>query len=117
MAMIGCKEMMGDAAFGEVGVGKKVPHPLAKASFEVVRSSIAPNVDAVEVINQLLALEEEKPHMQDEVIVILVGFRAVAEEVDVLAHAFAVAHVLQHDHANLHDGMIGLVTNFGSQVD
>jgi hypothetical protein len=50
-------------------------------------------------------------------IVILVGFRTIAEEIDVLAHASAVAHILQHDDAYLHDGMVGLVTNFGGQID
>lgn len=51
------------------------PHPLTEARLEVVRASIRPNVDAVEVVEQLLEAEEEEPHVEDEVIVVLVTAR------------------------------------------
>jgi hypothetical protein len=64
-----------------------VPHPeaLAEACFEVVQPAIAPDVDGVEVLPQLLEAEEEKPHVQHEMVVVLVALRAVADEVDVLS--------------------------------
>jgi hypothetical protein len=55
--------------------------------------------------------------VQHEVVVVLVALRAVADEVDVLAHASSVAHVLQHDDAVLHDGMVALVADLGSEID
>ena len=39
-------------------------------------------------------------------IVILIGFLTIAEEIDVLPHTLTVAHIFQHDDAILHDGVI-----------
>jgi hypothetical protein len=66
-------------------------------------------------------MEEKEPYVEDEMIIILIGVRAVAEEVDVLPHALAVADILQHHDAILHDGAVSLVSDFrcdegGSEV-
>ncbi len=49
---------MSDSLVVEAIGGEPVPHPLAVARLEVVRSPIRPHVDAVEVIVELLEVEE-----------------------------------------------------------
>lgn len=115
MAVIGGEEVVRDAPVAEAMSGKPVPHPLAVARLEVVRPPISPHVNAVEVIVKLLVVEEEEPHVKDEMIVILVALSAVAEEVEILPHALSVADILQHHNAVLHHGAVSLVSDFRSE--
>jgi len=58
VTMVGGEEMMRDSLVVESIDRKPMPHPLAVSGFEVVWSSVAPHLDAVEVIVELLEVEE-----------------------------------------------------------
>jgi hypothetical protein len=64
----GSEEMMRDSLVVETLSGEEVPHPLTVTSLKMVWSPITPDIDAVEVIVELLVVEEGKPHGQDEMI-------------------------------------------------
>ena len=80
-----------------------MPHPLTVTSLKMMWSSITPHIDAIEVIVELLVVEEEQPHREDEMKIILIGFLAIAEEVDILSHALTVADIFQHDDTILYN--------------
>ena len=118
MAVIGGEEMMRNSTMGEALRREKMPHPLAEARLEVMRTTIRPDIDAVEMIDELLEMEEGEPNVEDEMIIIFVCFRTVAKEVDVLPHAMTGrGNIFQHDDAILHDGVITLVSDFRSEED
>jgi hypothetical protein len=116
MTVVGGEEVVGDSLVVEALGGEPVPHPLTVARLKVMRPSITPNIDAVEVIVELLVVKEEEPYGEDEVVVILIGFLAIAEEIDIRSHALSVAEILQHDDAILHDGAVSLVSDFRREV-
>ena len=97
---------MGDSLVVEFVGRKPMPHPLAVARLEVMRPSIAPHINAIEVIVELLEMEEEEPYGEDEMKIVLIGFLAVTEEVDVFSHTLTIAEIFQHDNTILHDGRI-----------
>lgn len=78
--------------------------------------SIRPNINAVEVIDELLEMEQDEPYMQNEMIIIFISIRAVTEEIDILSHALSVANIFQHDDAILHDRVIRLMPDFRGEV-
>ena len=80
VTMVGGKEVMGDSLVVEFVGRKPMPHPLAVARLEVMRPSIAPHLNAVEVIVELLVVEEEEPHGEDEMIVVLIAGGGSAQE-------------------------------------
>jgi len=81
-------------------------------------ATVRPNIDAVEVIDELLGLEEGEPHMEDEIIIILVCFGTVAKEVDVLPHALSGGeNIFQYDDAILYDTMVRLMSDFRCEED
>ena len=49
-------------------------------------------------------------------IIILIRFLAIAEEIDVLSHTMPIAHIFKHDDAILHDGMITLMSDFRGEI-
>ncbi len=106
VTMVGGEEVMSNSLVVESMDRKPVPHPLAISCFEVVWTSITPHIDAVEVIVELFEVEEEEPYGKDEVIIILIGFLAIAEEIDILSHTMPIAHIFQHDDTILHDRVI-----------
>jgi hypothetical protein len=70
------------------------------------------------MIDELLGLEEDEPHMEDEMIIVLVRLGTVAEEIEILAHTLAGrGNIFQHDDAILHDGVVTLVSDFRSEED
>jgi len=75
--------MMQDRLLVESIRREEVPHPLTVAGFEVMRASIRPDGQHVESLVDAIVEEDLEPHMQDKVIVVLIGLRAVAEEVEV----------------------------------
>ncbi len=115
VAMVGSKQVMSNSLVVETIHRKPMPHPLTVSCFEVVWSPITPHVDAIEVIVELLVVEEGEPYGKDKVIVILIGFLAVAEEVEILSHAMTIAHIFQHDDAILHDGVVVCMSDFRSE--
>ena len=106
VTMVGSKEMMRNSLVVETIGRKPMPHPLTVSCFEVVRSSITPHIDAIEVIVEFLQVEEEEPYGEDEMRIILIGFLTIAEEIDILSHTMPIAHIFQHDDAILHDRVI-----------
>ena len=76
----------------------------------MVRAAVAPHVDAVEAVVELLCDEEFEPDLQHEMIVVLIG-AVRAEEIKVTSHRALAVLVLEHDDAVLHDstpsGFIG----------
>ncbi len=117
MSMVGCEEVMGDAARVEAILGEPRPHPLTVARHEMVRPAIRPDVDAVKMRTQLLEMENSEPYVQHEVIIVGIGFWAVTEGVEVVSHEFLVVQVLHHHNAILHNGVILRVTDFRSEID
>lgn len=109
--------MVGDALLTESTLGQPPPHPLAVAGLEVMWPTVRPNIDAVETIVELLGEEEGQPDMEDEVIVVSVAVRAIAEEIDVLPHTLTVADVLQYDDTILHHRTITLMSDFPGSDD
>ena len=49
-------------------------------------------------------------------IVILIGFLAIAEEVDILSHTMPITNIFQHDDAILHDTVVTLMSDFRSEI-
>jgi len=78
---------------------------------------IRPDIDAVEMLAQLLKMENSEPYVQHEVIIVGVGFWAVAEEVEVLARPISVMPILQHHDTILHGGVILLVAAFWGEIN
>ena len=90
-----------------------MPHPLAKARLEMMRSSIRPNIDAVEMIEKMFEAKKADPYVQHEMIIIGVGFLSVAEEIDVLTYACTIfIDEFEHHNAILHDGRLLLMSDF-----
>ena len=83
-----------------------------------MRSTIRPDINAVEVIDELLGLEEGEPHMKDEMIIVFVRLGTVTEEVEIVAHTLSGrGNIFQHDDAVLHDCMVTLVSDFRREED
>ena len=91
--MVGSKEMMSDAAIIEAILREPRPHPLTVSSLEMMRSPIRPNVDGIKLCEQLLGMEKEYPHVQDEVIIVGICFGTIAEEIQVLTGQFPLLHI------------------------
>ena len=49
-------------------------------------------------------------------IVILIGFLAVAKEIDILSHTMPITNIFQHDDAILHDGVVTCMPDFRSEI-
>ena len=49
-------------------------------------------------------------------IIILIGFLAIAEEVDILSHTLPITHIFKHDDTILHDAVVTLMSDFRSEV-
>jgi hypothetical protein len=117
MTMIGSEEMMRNAACSEAAAGEPMPHGLTVARLEMMRTAIRPNVDAVEVIDELLGKEKMQPDLQHEMIIIFIGVGAVAQEVEIVAHPLPIVDVFKDDDAILHDGVIILMSDFRGEKD
>ena len=118
MAVIGGEKMMRNSLVIKAMDTEEMPHPLTISCFEMMRSSIRPDINAVEVIDELLDLEEGEPNMKDEMIVVFVRLGAVTEEVEVLAHALSGrGNIFQHDDTVLHDGVVTLMSDFRREED
>ena len=91
--MVGCKKMMSDAAIIEAILREPCPHPLTVSSLEMMWSPIRPNVDGIKLREQLLGMEKEYPHVQDEMIIVGVCDWTVAEEIQVLTGQFPLLHI------------------------
>ena len=79
-----------------------VPHPLAEARFEVMSAAVAPHEQDVEALVEMLTSEQMKHGVQQEMIVILIGVRTVAEVVEVDSLSLFTFHPLQHKDAILY---------------
>ena len=83
---------------------ESVPHKLAVARLEVMRTAISPDVDAIEEGVEFEVKEEINPDLEDEMIIVLVGV-AGAEEIKVTADDGIVRITILHDDdAILNDG-------------
>ena len=94
-----------------------MPHGLTVARLEMMRTAIRPNVNAVEVIDELLGQEEEQPDLKHEMIIIFICVRTVAEEVEIFTHPLPIVDVFKDDDAILHDGVIILMSDFRGEKD
>ena len=79
-------------------------------------AAIRPNINAVEMIDELLGKEKMQPYLQNEMIIIFIRVRAVAKEVEIVAHPLPIVDVFEDDDAILHDGMITLMPDFRGEI-
>jgi len=111
MAMVGSKEIMSYSLSIEKQGADMVPHPLAKASLEVVRTTIAPDFNGVHLLDEI-ELHELLPDSMNEEIIILVYLLDVAHEIMVLTTTFTVfSHKLKDQYAILNGSGVSVTVS------
>lgn len=82
--MVRSEEVVHDSLLVEEHRAEGVPHELTPASLEMMRPSISPHLDGIEALIEMLEGEQVKPHLEHEMIVILIRLRVLTHEVQVL---------------------------------
>ena len=70
-----------------------MPHRLTVSSLEVMRSSVSPHIDTIEVLIEMKVKEEPDPYLKDEVEIMLI--RVVgAEEIKITTSTYGLCIVI-----------------------
>ena len=114
--MIGSEEIVDNRLLVEKIAAHPVPHPLAVAGLEMVRTAIRPDVQSPESLVEFVIPKEFEPHVKDEKIIVVVGV-GTAEVVKVDSLPLTIFRPLQNDDAILHHRRIDAVADSWSEIN